>query len=183
VYGVPQKTQQTTWDGQKQMKLASLPQIAPSPEHMVNKEDLKGKPLFFSGTVNQFVPNNPVPNSKTLSIVCDLKVVNTRNGARMVSESGDTIFVFVPRCHAIEPMSHVHKTLSALKRLDDATATSKKRGQTQIPCAENDGKYVTVGLKPYRGKPGTLESWPNKLSDFDKKVTHLDETLPTRGER
>jgi hypothetical protein len=78
------------------MKLTSLAQIAPLPGHMVDMEDLKGKPLFFSGTVNQFIPNNPVPNSKTLSVVCDLKVVNTRNGACMVSESGDTIFVLVP---------------------------------------------------------------------------------------
>jgi hypothetical protein len=130
------------------MKLASLPQIAPSPEHVVDKEKLKGKPLFFSGTVNQFILNNPVPDSKTLSAVCDLKVVNTCKGARMVSESGDTIFVLVPRCHAIEPMSHVHKTLSSLKRLDEVKTTSEKRGQTRIPCAENDGKYVTVGLKP-----------------------------------
>jgi hypothetical protein len=48
------------------MKLASLTQIAPSPVHMVDMEDLKGKTLFFSGTVNRIVPNNPVPNSKTL---------------------------------------------------------------------------------------------------------------------
>jgi hypothetical protein len=136
---------------------------------MVDREDLKGKPLFLSGTVNQFVPNNPVPNSKTLTAVCNLKVVNTRNGARMVLESGDTIFVLVPQCHAIKPMSHVHKTFSALKRLDDAKTTSEKRGQTRIPCAENDGKYVTVGLKPNQGKPGIVESWPSKLSDFDKK--------------
>jgi hypothetical protein len=95
VCGEPRKTQQTRRDGQKQMKLASLLQIAPLPEHMVDKEDLKGKPLFFSGTVNQFILNNPVPNSKTLSAVCDLKVVNTRNGAHMVSESGGTIFVLV----------------------------------------------------------------------------------------
>jgi hypothetical protein len=84
VCGEPRKTQQTRRDGQKQMKLASLPRLVPSPEHMVGKEDLKGKPLFFSGTVNQFVLNNPVPNSKTLSAVCDLKVVNTHNGAHMV---------------------------------------------------------------------------------------------------
>jgi hypothetical protein len=151
------------------VKLASLAQIAPSPEHMVDKEDLKGKTLFFSGTVNRIVPNNPVPNSTTLSAVCDLKVVNTRNGAHMVSESGDTIFVLVLQCNAIKPMSNVHKTLSALKRLDDAKTTSETRGKTRIPCAENDGKYVTVGLKPNQGKPGILESWPNKLSDFDKK--------------
>jgi hypothetical protein len=36
-------------------------------------------------------------------------VVNTCKGARVVSESGDTIFVLVLWCHAIKPMSHVHK--------------------------------------------------------------------------
>jgi hypothetical protein len=87
----------------------------------------------------------------------------------MILDNGDTAFVLVPRCNAIKPMSNVHKTLSALKRLDDAKTTSEKRGKTQIPCAENDGKYVTVGLKPNQGKPDILESWPNKLSNFDKK--------------
>jgi hypothetical protein len=119
--------QQTRRDGQKQVKLTSLAQIAPLPEHMVDKEDLKGKTLFFSDTVNRIVLNNPVPNSTTLSAVCDLKVVNTRNGARMVSESGDTIFVLVPQCNAIEPMLNVHKTLSALKTLDDAKTSSEMR--------------------------------------------------------
>jgi hypothetical protein len=114
-------------------------------------EKLKGIPLFFYDTVNRIVPNNQVPNSKTFSAVSDLKVDNTCKGACMVLESGDTIFVLVPQCHAIEPMSHVHKTLSAVNRLDGAKTTSEKRGQTQIPCAENNGKYVTVGLKPNRG--------------------------------
>jgi hypothetical protein len=173
VCGVPRTRQQSKRDGRKQVKLASLEQIAPSPEHMVDMEALKGNTLFFSGTVNRIVPNNPVPDSTTLSAVRDLKVVNTLNGARMVSESGDTIFVLVPRCNAIEPMSNVQKTLGALKKLDDAKTTSEIRGKTRIPCAENDGKYVTVGLKPNRGKPGVVESWPNKLSDSDKNKLQI----------
>jgi hypothetical protein len=92
----PQNKNAIRRDRQKEMKLANLPQIMPLPEHVVNVEKLKGIPLFFSGTVNQFIPNNPVLNSKTLSAaVCDLKVVNTCKGARVVSESGDTIFVLV----------------------------------------------------------------------------------------
>jgi hypothetical protein len=172
VCGEPRNKSATRRDGQKEMKLASLSQVAPSPQHAVDMEKLKGRPLFFSGTVDRFVPNNPVPNSKTLSAVCDLEVVDTCKGARMKSDSGDTIFVLVPRCHSIEPMSHVHKTLSALRKLDDTKTTSEKRGQTRIPCAENDGKYVTVGLKPNRSRPGVVESWPSKLSDFDKDKIH-----------
>jgi hypothetical protein len=68
-------------DAQKEMKLASLLQIAPLPHHAVDMEKLKGILLFFSGTVNQFVSNSPVPDSKTLLAVSDLKVVDTCKGA------------------------------------------------------------------------------------------------------
>ena len=36
--------------------------------------------------------------------------------------------------------------------------------------AENDGKHATVGLKPNRGRPGIVESWPKKLSGIDKQT-------------
>jgi hypothetical protein len=42
-------------------------------------------------------------------------------------------------------------------------------GKTRVTVAEDDGKYITVGLKPNRGRKGISESWPKKLSNVDKK--------------
>ena len=36
-----------------------------------------------------------------------------------------------------------------------------------VPESENSS-YVTVGLKPNRGRPGILDSWPRTLSAKDK---------------
>jgi hypothetical protein len=36
-----------------------------------------------------------------------------------------------------------------------------------VPESENSN-YVTVGLKPNRGRPGILDSWPRTLSAKDK---------------
>ena len=37
-----------------------------------------------------------------------------------------------------------------------------------MTMAEDDGKYITVGLKPNRGRKGISESWPKKLKDEDR---------------
>jgi hypothetical protein len=42
------------------------------------------------------------------------------------------------------------------------------RGIKRIPVAEDDGKYTTVGLKPNRGSTGIIESWPKRLSEWNK---------------
>ena len=157
-------------DGKKARKIASLRQVAPSPQHAVGTGILKRGPLFFSGTTKRTVPNNPVLGSFTLSAIQDLEVVDTIEGARMKSTSGDTIFVLVPRCDAIASMTRVNNALAALYALDQAKTTSEKRGKTRIPCAENNGKYATVGLKPARSRPGIVESWPRRLGGDKKQI-------------
>jgi hypothetical protein len=65
-------------------------------------------------------------------------------------------------------MTHVNKTLVSLHALDKAKGFPEMRGKKQIPVAEDDGNYITVGLKPNRGSPGIRESWPKKFGK-DKK--------------
>ena len=58
--------------------------------------------------------------------------------------------------------------LTALDALDRAKNIAESRGKTQIPVAEDNGKYTTVGLKPNQGSTGLTELWPNKLGEVDK---------------
>jgi hypothetical protein len=60
--------------------------------------------------------------------------------------------------------------LAALYALDKGKNSAETRGKTRIPVAEDNGKYITVGLKPGRGKPGILQSWPINLSNDDRNI-------------
>jgi hypothetical protein len=86
------------------------------------------KPVFFSGTSSRIVPNQ-VPNSIVLSAITDMKVVDTVEGAQMKSDSGDTVFVLIPRQDAITKVLHVNKTLELLRALNKATGFAEKRGK------------------------------------------------------
>ncbi|KAI2495244.1 hypothetical protein MHU86_19298 [Fragilaria crotonensis] len=98
----------------------------------------------------------------------DLKVIDTIFGARMESAAGDTVFTLIPRHDAIHKMTHVKKTIASLYALDDAKRAAEVRGKTRITVAEDNGKYVTVGLKPNRGSVGVSEIWPQKLNIADR---------------
>jgi hypothetical protein len=155
---------------EKRAKISSLEVVVPSPEHVLHMEDEENKrqPIFFSGTSKRNVPNQ-VQNSVVYSAIMDMKVVDTVEGARMDSESGDNVFVLIPRKSAITKLSHVKRTLQSLRALDKAKGCTEKRGfkRMTVPESENSN-YVTVGLKPNRGGPGILDSWPHTLSAKDK---------------
>jgi hypothetical protein len=87
----------------------------------------------------------------------------------MEPESGDTVFILVPRHDSICKATHVKKTLSSLYALDKAKVTAEIRAKTRITVAENKGKCATVGVKPNRGSPGVKESWPKKFSQDEKE--------------
>ena len=84
--------------------------------------------------------------------------------------NGDTVFTLILQQDAIRGLTNVNKTLAALHALEKATTSAESRGKTRIPLAENDGKYITVGLKLDRGKPGIRESWPINFSNDDRNV-------------
>jgi hypothetical protein len=127
------------------------------------------KPVFFSGMLRWMVPNNPL-NCIVYSAISDMKVVDTVEGAQMESDSRDTVFILIPRKQAIAKLSHVNKMLQLLHSLNNAKGFAKKRGKKQITVPEGENSnYVTVGLKPYRGGTGILDSWPEKISKKDKK--------------
>ena len=65
-------------------------------------------------------------------------------------------------------MTHVKKMLTSLYALDKGKSTAEIQGKTQIPVAEDDGKYTTIGLKPNRCSTGITESWPTNLSRVNK---------------
>ena len=119
------------------------------------------------------IPPNPIPNGIMLSAVNDLCVIDTINGARMESASGDTVFTLIPRHDAIHNMTHVRKTLASLYALDRAKRAAEVRGKTRITVAEDGGKYVTVGLKPNRMVPGITEFWPKSLSPEKKHAIQV----------
>jgi hypothetical protein len=99
----------------------------------------------------------------------DMRVVDTVLGARMNSDSEDTVFVLIPRKMAIAKLSHVNKTLQSLRALDKAKRCSERRGKRRITIPEDDhSNYVTAGLKANRGGPGIVDSWPDRLPKEDK---------------
>jgi hypothetical protein len=156
-------------DAKKRHKISRLMQVLPSGMHAMDKECLKSKPVFFSGTSTRTVPK-PVPaNSLILSAKEDLKVIDTVEGARMELESGDLVFILIPRCDSIQRMTKVKKTLRALYALDRGKKCAEVRGKRRIPVAEDYGRYTTVGLKPNRFQKGVCDSWPAGLSDANKE--------------
>jgi hypothetical protein len=115
------------------------------------------------------LPNNHPPSDIILSVKEDLKVIDTKKGARMKSLSGDSVFFLVLRKDAIAKATHVHNTLSSLHALDGANAKTEVRGKKRIAVTEDNGKYTTVGSKANRASTGIQESWPITFSKDDKK--------------
>jgi hypothetical protein len=155
----------------KQNKIGELTLVKASPVHCICPLVLKsGTPIFFTGTRDKVMKNlKEHRNAHVLSAIENLKVIDTVLGARLESEVGDTVFTLIPREYAIEKLTHVNKSLRSLYALDDSQTKAEVRGKMRVTVAEDDGKYITVGLKPNRGKKGISESWPKKLSDVDKK--------------
>jgi hypothetical protein len=84
----------------------------------------------------------------------------------------------VPRSDSICDQTYVNHTLATLHAVNQAKISAKTRGKAQIPVAEGNGKYTTVGLKPNRGRTDIPESWPDKLSKTDRwNVVHLMSTI------
>jgi hypothetical protein len=154
-------------DNKKQRKIYSLQEVMSSPKHSLDKVFLSSRPVFYSGTTSRIHPNG-IFNGRMLSAIEDLQLVNTVLGAYMKTETGDTVFILIPRQETIEKMTHVQKTLRALDALDKANNEAENRGKKRIPVAEGGGKYTTVGLKPNRGSTGITESWPHKLGEEHK---------------
>jgi hypothetical protein len=98
--------------------------------------------------------NHPPSDGVIRSATEDLKVIDTKQGARMKSLSGDSVFFLVPRKDAIAKATHVHKTLSSLHALDWANAKTEEHGEKRIAVAEGNRKYTTVGLTANRGSKG-----------------------------
>ena len=100
----------------------------------------------------------------------DMKVVDMVEGAQMKSESGDTVFVLIPREKAITKISHVNKMLKSLCAVNNAKGFTEQRGKKRMTIPEGrNSNYCTAGLKAKRGGAGILDSWPEKLSKNDKK--------------
>ena len=154
-------------DNKKSKKIASLQEVLPSNVHVMGRSFLSTRPVFYSGTPRRSLPN-AIDNGIMLSAMEDLKVIDTIFGARMESAAGDTVFTLIPRHDAIHKMTHVKKTIASLYALDDAKRAAEVRGKTRMTVAEDNGKYVTVGLKPNRGSVGVSEIWPQKLSIADR---------------
>ncbi|KAI2498078.1 hypothetical protein MHU86_16388 [Fragilaria crotonensis] len=142
-------------DYKKQNKIGKLTLVKASPVHCICPLLLKsGTPIFFSGTRDKVMKNlKQHRNAHVLSAIENLKVVDTVLGARMESEGGDTVFTLIPREYAIEKLTHVHETLRSLYALD-GSQKAEVRGKARVTVAEDDGKYITVGLKPNRGRKG-----------------------------
>jgi hypothetical protein len=155
---------------EKKKRIDSLEMIKPRDEKFMHDINLHNNsvPIFFSGrkvTDAALLPQK-ITNGKLLSAVDDFNVVNTTLGARLISDSGDTVFTLIPRRCAIEKNTRVNEKLLALHALEKAKKVCEMRGKARIPVAETDAKYITVGLKPCRGTTGVIESWPEK---FEKK--------------
>jgi hypothetical protein len=88
---------------------------------------LENNKVFFSGTSMWVLPNLHPPSDIIRSATEDLKVIDTLEGARMKSLSGDSVFFLVLRKDAIGKATHVHKTLSSLHALDRANAKAEIR--------------------------------------------------------
>lgn len=128
-------------------------------------------PIFYSGTESTDTTMYPerIRCGVMLSAVKDLKVVDSISGARLFSDSGDTVFTLIPRKSTITSFTRVEQTLSALDALQRSKTETEKRGKKRLLIPESDGKYVTVGLRANRGCVGISESWPKKLDTKDRK--------------
>jgi hypothetical protein len=167
--GAPKSKNAIRRDKAKTRKIAGLTEVVSSSVHALGRAFLSTRPVFYSGTKNRKLPN-PIPNGIMLSAVEDLRVIDTISGARMLSSTGDTVFILIPRHDAIKDNTFVKKTLMALHALDKGKRAAEVRGKSRITVAEDDGKYTTVGLKPRRGSTGVSEFWPKKLGETERHV-------------
>ena len=163
-------------DKVKKKKIENLIAVSSSPEHSLCKSFfLTSRPVFYSGRrYRDTILPKAIGDGHMLSAIEDLKVIDTKSGARLKLESGDAVFTLIPRHYAIQKLTHVHRTVRSLYALEDSQTKAEIRGKKRIPVAEDDGKYTTIGLKANRGSKGITESWPKKLSGHDrKKITNL----------
>ena len=156
----------------KKTKIGELTLVKASPVHCICPLVLKGETqIFFRGTREKVLKNlNQHQKARVLSAIEDLRVLDTVTGARLESKSGDNVFTLIPRQYAIEKLTHVQKTLRSLHALENSKTKAEVRGKRRVTVAEDDGKYITVGLKANRGEKGISESWPKKLSNVDKQT-------------
>jgi hypothetical protein len=168
-YGAPRNYYAKRRGRKKRKKINALQKVVPSRHHVINLEKQSpNRLIFFSGTSRRSVPNN-IPNSIVYSAITNMKVIDTIGGAWMNSNSGDTVFVLIPRKNAILKLSHVEKTLQSLRAIDRSKRCAEKRGKRRVPVPESkQSNYVTVGLKANRGCAGILDSWPHKMEAIDK---------------
>lgn len=161
--GLPASVMATRRDKAKEKKIESLMRILPSKIHSLPSSMFAKNqpPIFFSGRKN--FEKKPVKNAIMLSAIEELKVIDTQFGAQLVLEGGDTVFTLIPRQYAIDRLTHVKEHLKSLYALENAQPSSEKRGKERLAVPEDNGKYITVGLKPNRGSRGINECWPKKL--------------------
>jgi hypothetical protein len=147
-------------------------QVSSSPEHSLGKALLQNscKPLFYSGAdiEKSTRVRERIGDAHMLFAINDLKVIDTMSGARLMLPSGDNVFTLIPRPYVVEKLTRVNQTIEALYALEDAESKAEVRGIKRVPVAEDNGKYTTVGIKPNRGSPGIIESWPKTLSEWSK---------------
>jgi hypothetical protein len=90
---------------------------------------LENNKVFFSGMSMRVLPNDHPPSDIIRSATEVLKVIDTKEGARMKSLSCDSVLFLVPRKDAIAKATHVHKTLSSLHVLNGANAKTEVCGK------------------------------------------------------
>ncbi|KAI2489978.1 hypothetical protein MHU86_24604 [Fragilaria crotonensis] len=122
--GAPKSKNAMRRDKAKARKIACLTEVVSSSVHALGRAFLSTRPVFYSGTKNRTLPN-PIPNGIMLSAVEDLRVIDTISGARMLSSTGDTVFILIPRHDAIKDNTYVKRTLMALYALDKGKRVSK----------------------------------------------------------
>jgi hypothetical protein len=118
MYGMPRNKNAKKRDARKAKKISGLMQVFPSVTHVMKKECLKKKAVFFSGTSDRTIPKQLPSNSLILSAKEDLRVIDTTEGARMELENGDLVFFLIPRHDAIQRMTKVKNTLTFLYELN-----------------------------------------------------------------
>jgi hypothetical protein len=163
-------------DRKKRDKIQTLMSVTASADHALpNSFFASGRPIFYSGRCykDSKFPEG-IENAHNFSAIEDLKVVNTKSGVILKSRSGDTVFTLIPRLYAIDKLRQVKKTVMSLRALEDLQYKAEIRGKKRIAVAEDNGKYITVGLKPNRSHKGITESWPKKITDdVRKEITKL----------
>jgi hypothetical protein len=128
-YGAPRNYYAKRRSQRKRKKINALQKVVPSSDHVVNLvKKSTNQPMFFSGTSTRTVPNQ-IPKCVVYSALTDMKVIDTINGAWMNSNSGDTVFVLIPRKNAILKLSHVNDTLQSLRAIDSSKCCAEKRGK------------------------------------------------------